>query len=103
MGYTSAAVKRRACAAAAGQRHYVMQPPSDAISDVWFRSPAGLAEIVQALGLSDVKYDAENYWAWAIGKLDGIQLDVTRTHQQSAASVDTRIFRLDNGRSRTIC
>ena len=74
----------------------VMQPPSDTISDVWFRCPADLAEIVEALGLSDVNYDAENYWEWAIGTLDGVQLDVTRTHQQPAATVDTRIFRLDN-------
>src|SRR4051794_27904535 len=78
------------------QRRSVMPPPSDTISDVWFRSPAELAEIVEALGLSDVTYDAEYYWEWAIGTLDGVQLDVTRTHQQPAASVDTRIFRLDN-------
>ena len=32
-------------AAVASERPYVMQPPSDTISDVWFRSPAELAEI----------------------------------------------------------
>lgn len=47
------------------------------------------------LGLSDVSYDDEDYWEWAIGTLDGVRLDVTRTHQHPAASVDTRVFRLD--------
>src|SRR4051812_29476491 len=73
-----------------------MQPRSDTITDVWFRSPAALAEIVEALGLSDVSFDAEDFWEWAIGTLDEVKLDVTRTHQRPAASVDTRIFRLDN-------
>lgn len=73
-----------------------MQLPSDRISDVWFRSSAELVEVVETLGLSNASYDAEGYWEWAIGTLDGVQLDVTRTHLQPAVAVDTRIFRLDN-------
>jgi hypothetical protein len=73
-----------------------MQPWSDTVTDVWFRSPIDLPEIVEALGVSDVSVDAEDYWEWAVGTLDGVQLDVTRTHRRPTASVDTRIFRLDN-------
>lgn len=74
-----------------------MQPPSATVTDVWFRSPLDLTEIVQALGLDEVSFDAEDYWEWAIGTLDEVQLDVTRPHREPAATVDTRIFRLDNG------
>lgn len=73
-------------------------PPSDAtITDLWFRSPLGLEELVVILGLADATFDAEDYWEWAVGTLVGVELDVTRTHRRPADSVDTRVFRLDNG------
>jgi hypothetical protein len=73
-----------------------MQPPSaNTVTDVWFRSPLELRAIVETLRLSDVTFDAENYWEWAVGTLDGVELDVTRPHSSPAPAVDTRIFRLD--------
>jgi hypothetical protein len=62
------------------------------ITDVWFRSTLPLAEVAARLGLLDVSEDAENYWAWVIGTLDGVRLDITRTHTRPAGEVDTRAF-----------
>jgi hypothetical protein len=73
-----------------------MQDPTTIVTDIWFRSPLALGEIAAAVGLSNVREDSENYWAWVIGTLDGVDLDITRTHTRPAARVDTRIFRFDN-------
>jgi hypothetical protein len=67
------------------------------ITDIWFRSRLPLAEIARRLGLRDITEDAENYWAWAIGTLGEAQLDITRTHTQSAGETDTRIFLVGGG------
>jgi hypothetical protein len=65
------------------------------VIDVWFRSNPSLAEIAKRLNLQDVTQDAENYWAWVIGKLGDARLDITRTHTQPANKVDTRVFVLE--------
>ncbi len=65
------------------------------VTDVWFRSHLSLAEIARRLGLREVTENAENYWAWVIGTLDGVRLDITRTHTGLAGNVDTRVFVLD--------
>jgi hypothetical protein len=67
------------------------------VTDVWFRSKLPLAEIARLLGLRDVTEDAENYWAWVIGTLGDVQVDITRTHKRPAGRVDTRIFVLGDG------
>jgi hypothetical protein len=74
-----------------------MQRSAADITDIWCRTPAKLVRIVEALGLSDAHYDAEDHWEWAIGTFDGVQLDVTRAHVRAPSSVETRIFRVDNG------
>lgn len=66
------------------------------IADIWFRSSLRLTEIAQRLELRDVAEDAENYWEWVIGMFNEVQLDITRTHTQPAAHVDTRILMLGN-------
>ena len=66
------------------------------VTDIWFRSPLSLAEIARRLGLREVTEDAEDYWAWVIGTLDDVRLDITRTHARSAGNVDTRVFVLDS-------
>lgn len=65
------------------------------IRDVWFRSSLSLIKIAWRLGLADISDDYENYWAWVIGTLDDVQLDITRTHRRPPGKVDTRIFVLD--------
>ncbi|HWG43485.1 MAG TPA: hypothetical protein VN688_11920 [Gemmataceae bacterium] len=67
------------------------------ITDIWFRSVCSLEQIAEALGLSDATYDAEDYWAWMIGTLANVELDVTRTHTCPAELTDTRIFQVDSG------
>jgi hypothetical protein len=62
------------------------------VTDVWFRSRLPLVEIARRLGLQDVTYNAEDYWAWVIGTLGDARLDVTRTHTQAAGTVNTRVF-----------
>ena len=62
------------------------------ITDVWFRSALTLDEIARQLELRDVSLDYENHWEWVIGSLDGVALDVTRTHTEPAADTDTNIF-----------
>lgn len=66
------------------------------IVDIWFRTQKSLSQIGEHLQLSDVTYDAENYWEWVIGDFGGARIDITRTHTQPRASVYVRIFRLDN-------
>jgi hypothetical protein len=65
------------------------------VTDIWFHSHLSLAEIARRLGLLDVTEDAENYWAWVIGGLGDVRLDITRTHTRPAGMVDTRVFLLD--------
>jgi hypothetical protein len=64
----------------------------ESVTDLWFRSRLPLADIARKLGLQDVTGDAENYWAWVIGTLGEIRLDITRTHTRPARMVDTRVF-----------
>lgn len=66
--------------------------PEPLIKDVWFRSPLSLLDIAQQLELRDIELDAENYWEWAIGWIDDVKLDITRTHTQPPETVDTKIF-----------
>ncbi len=65
-------------------------------TDIWFRAAMSLDEIAIAIGMSDQVHDAEDYWEWVIGELNGIQLDLTRSHTKPRTDSDTRIFRLDN-------
>jgi hypothetical protein len=65
------------------------------ITDVWFRTPLPLSNIAAHLGLRDVVDDAENYWAWVLGRLGDFRLDVTRTHTKASSKSDTRIFLVD--------
>ena len=67
------------------------------VTDLWFRSNLPLAEVAQRLGLRDVTEDAEDYWAWVIGILCDVRLDITRTHTRPAGEVDTRVFVLGGG------
>ena len=62
------------------------------IGDIWFRCGLGLEEIAKRIGLSDVSYQAENYWEWVIG-----ELDITRTHKVPELEADTRIFPCQGG------
>jgi hypothetical protein len=45
-----------------------------------------------------VTEDAEDYWAWVIGALGEVQLDITRTHGRPAGLVETRIFMPGGGK-----
>jgi hypothetical protein len=74
-----------------------MEPPAPPILDIWLRSPLTLSALVDAPGLRECEFDTENYWEWAIGWIDGVRLNVTRTHTAPPASVDTRIFCNDIG------
>jgi hypothetical protein len=56
-----------------------------------------LEEIADALGLTEVSYDAENYWEWMIGTLGDVELDVTRTHTCPPELTDTCIFQVSRG------
>jgi hypothetical protein len=66
------------------------------VKDIWFRSELPLDEIAQRLGLQEVIEDAEDYWAWVIGRLGNVKLDITRTHTQPPALVETRIFEVNH-------
>ena len=66
------------------------------ITNIWFRSALDLESLAEILGFSNVDYDAENYWEWVIAELDGVKLDMTRTHKRAAIETDASIFRLDH-------
>ena len=70
----------------------------DAITDIWFYTALPLVELGEALGLSGIDPDAENYWEWIIGNLAGVALDITRTHTVPSGETPTRIFRLGDDR-----
>jgi hypothetical protein len=69
------------------------------ITDIWFYTGLPLSKLGAVLGLSDIEPDGENYWEWIIGELDGLALDITRTHTVPAADTPTRIFRLGGQRA----
>jgi hypothetical protein len=67
----------------------------DGITDIWFYTELPLTGLGEALGLSDIDHDGENYWEWIIGNLAGVALDISRTHTAPAAATPTTIFRLN--------
>jgi hypothetical protein len=69
------------------------------ITDIWFYTELPLTELGEALGLSGIEPDCENYWEWIIGNLAGVALDITRTHTVAAADTPTTIFRLGDQRA----
>ncbi len=60
--------------------------------DIWFRSSLELEELGEAIGLTDISCDAENYWAWIIGDFVDVLVDITRTHTVPPGETDTRLF-----------
>ena len=68
------------------------------VMDIWVRSKLPLAEIAWRLGLREVTEDAEEYWAWVIGTLGEVTLDITRTHTRPPGHVETRIFVVEGGK-----
>ncbi|MFJ4428837.1 hypothetical protein [Streptomyces bobili] len=60
--------------------------------DIWFCSPLRLTEMVDALGADILEEDYENYWEWIIADMDGMVLDITRTHTREPHRTSTRIF-----------
>lgn len=75
------------------------------VTDIWFVAEIEIEELAEKLGLSDIVVDAENYWEWATGELEGFKLDITRTHTVNPKETDTRIFLLgDNEQfSKELC
>lgn len=66
------------------------------IKDIWFVTDLPLEAVCKRLNWSNIVQDAEDYWEWCIGKFEGIELDITRTHTKPANDVNTRIFRVDS-------
>ncbi len=64
-------------------------------TEVWLTTEASLGDLCHSLRLTDVCFDAEDYWEWVIGDLDGTSVDVTRTHTRPQSKTLTRIFRVD--------
>ena len=66
------------------------------VTDLWFNSCSSLADLAQALDLTDVIQDQENYWEWVIGNYREARIDITRTHTKSPETTPTRIFRYED-------
>ena len=64
----------------------------DQITDIWFRTPLPLADLARGLALTDVVEDCENVWEWLIGSFEGERINISRTHLEPAAEVDTGIM-----------
>ncbi|AGZ42922.1 hypothetical protein [Actinoplanes friuliensis] len=65
-------------------------------TDIRFRTTRSLEDVAAALGAPVSLEDAEDHWEWVLADLDGVIIDITRTHTVPAGDTDTRIFRYDN-------
>jgi len=50
------------------------------ITDIWFKTELKLEKLANKLKLEDISYDYENIFEWAIAKLDGQELNISRAH-----------------------
>jgi hypothetical protein len=65
-------------------------------SEIRFRTRMRLTEVAAAVGAEVTLEDVEDYWQWVLADLEGVIIDITRTHTRPAWMTETRIFRYDN-------
>lgn len=66
------------------------------ITHIWFYTSLSLEDLNDALGAELDYADGENYWEWSVSTLNGMELDITRTHTKPPAETPTIIFLLSN-------
>jgi hypothetical protein len=64
------------------------------ITTIRFVSTSSLLELAETIGLLGVRHSPEN-WEWVMGLLDGVAVNIARTHTLATGETERAIFRLD--------